>query len=233
MCQSPIGFDELMPKTLATATVDRLLRHAHVCQTTPQRREPMPDSPPRRPLAREVQAVVAVALGRSDLDASAVTAPGSAGCVWARPISPRLTPHPAAIHERSASTMRPARQSLQSAPIPARGAPSLRRRSSPPRRPAERRLGPAERKAPTPESRLAGRCFDEFPHSVRFARRNHIIVGPSMASRPHHRVDVIRRPAPVTPRVQISHGQFGLLSTGNLRDTHRNLAGHERLRPTG
>ena len=30
----PSGFDELMPKTLATATVDRLLHHAHVCQTT-------------------------------------------------------------------------------------------------------------------------------------------------------------------------------------------------------
>ena len=29
-----IGFDELMPKTLATATVDRLLHHAHVCQTS-------------------------------------------------------------------------------------------------------------------------------------------------------------------------------------------------------
>jgi DNA replication protein DnaC len=29
----PSGFDELMPKTLATATVDRLLHHAHVCQT--------------------------------------------------------------------------------------------------------------------------------------------------------------------------------------------------------
>ena len=27
------AFDELMPKTLATATVDRLLHHAHVCQT--------------------------------------------------------------------------------------------------------------------------------------------------------------------------------------------------------
>jgi IstB-like ATP binding protein len=26
--------DELMPKTLATATVDRLLHHAHVCQTS-------------------------------------------------------------------------------------------------------------------------------------------------------------------------------------------------------
>ena len=26
----PCGFDELMPKTLATATVDRLLHHAHV-----------------------------------------------------------------------------------------------------------------------------------------------------------------------------------------------------------
>ena len=31
---APAGFDELMPKTLATATVDRLLHHAHVCQTT-------------------------------------------------------------------------------------------------------------------------------------------------------------------------------------------------------
>jgi len=30
----PAGFDELMPKTLATATVDRLLHHAHICQTT-------------------------------------------------------------------------------------------------------------------------------------------------------------------------------------------------------
>ena len=29
----PAAFDEL-PKTLATATVDRLLHHAHVCQTT-------------------------------------------------------------------------------------------------------------------------------------------------------------------------------------------------------
>jgi DNA replication protein DnaC len=30
----PAAFDELMSKTLATATVDRLLHHAHVCQTT-------------------------------------------------------------------------------------------------------------------------------------------------------------------------------------------------------
>jgi DNA replication protein DnaC len=30
----PSGFDELMPKTLATATVDRLLCHAHLCQTS-------------------------------------------------------------------------------------------------------------------------------------------------------------------------------------------------------
>lgn len=30
----PAGFDELMPKTLATETVDRLLHHAHVCQTS-------------------------------------------------------------------------------------------------------------------------------------------------------------------------------------------------------
>jgi hypothetical protein len=29
----PAGFDELMPKTLATTTVDRLLHHAHVCVT--------------------------------------------------------------------------------------------------------------------------------------------------------------------------------------------------------
>jgi IstB-like ATP binding protein len=28
----PSGFDELMPKTLATATVDRLMHHAHVCR---------------------------------------------------------------------------------------------------------------------------------------------------------------------------------------------------------
>lgn len=30
----PSSFDQLMPKTLATATVDRLLHHAHVCRTT-------------------------------------------------------------------------------------------------------------------------------------------------------------------------------------------------------
>src|SRR6266700_4134751 len=30
----PAAFDELMPKTLATATVDRLLPHAHVCLTS-------------------------------------------------------------------------------------------------------------------------------------------------------------------------------------------------------
>jgi DNA replication protein DnaC len=30
----PAAFDELMPKTLATTTVDRLLHHAHVCQTS-------------------------------------------------------------------------------------------------------------------------------------------------------------------------------------------------------
>jgi len=30
----PSAFDELMPKTLSTAAVDRLLHHAHVCQTT-------------------------------------------------------------------------------------------------------------------------------------------------------------------------------------------------------
>ncbi len=29
----PSGFDELMPKTIATATVDRLLHHAHVLMT--------------------------------------------------------------------------------------------------------------------------------------------------------------------------------------------------------
>ena len=30
----PSGFDELMPRTLATATVDRMMHHAHLCQTT-------------------------------------------------------------------------------------------------------------------------------------------------------------------------------------------------------
>ena len=30
----PSGFDELMPKTLATATVDRAPHHAHLCQTS-------------------------------------------------------------------------------------------------------------------------------------------------------------------------------------------------------
>ena len=30
----PSGFDELMPKTIVTATVDRLMHHAHLCQTS-------------------------------------------------------------------------------------------------------------------------------------------------------------------------------------------------------
>ena len=30
----PAGFDELMPKTLATATVDQLMHHAHLCVTS-------------------------------------------------------------------------------------------------------------------------------------------------------------------------------------------------------
>jgi DNA replication protein DnaC len=30
----PSGFDEIMPKTIATATVDRLMHHAHLCQTS-------------------------------------------------------------------------------------------------------------------------------------------------------------------------------------------------------
>jgi DNA replication protein DnaC len=30
----PDGFDELIPNTLATATVDRLLHPAHICQTS-------------------------------------------------------------------------------------------------------------------------------------------------------------------------------------------------------
>ena len=30
----PAGFDELMPKTIANATVDRLMHHAHVVITT-------------------------------------------------------------------------------------------------------------------------------------------------------------------------------------------------------
>jgi len=29
----PSGFDELMPKTIATATVDRLMHHAHILIT--------------------------------------------------------------------------------------------------------------------------------------------------------------------------------------------------------
>ena len=32
----PSGFDEIMPKTLATSTVDRLLHHAHICVTEGQ-----------------------------------------------------------------------------------------------------------------------------------------------------------------------------------------------------
>ncbi|WP_281284038.1 ATP-binding protein [Nonomuraea deserti] len=30
----PSGFDTIMPKTMATATVDRLMRHAHMVETS-------------------------------------------------------------------------------------------------------------------------------------------------------------------------------------------------------
>lgn len=50
----PAGFDELMPKTIANATVDRLLHHAHLVATTgdsnsphPSHRRPRRQTPPR------------------------------------------------------------------------------------------------------------------------------------------------------------------------------------------
>jgi DNA replication protein DnaC len=43
----PAGFDELMPKTLATATVDRLLHHAHVSSPAAT-----PTASPKPPPAR-------------------------------------------------------------------------------------------------------------------------------------------------------------------------------------
>lgn len=44
----PAGFDELMPKTLAAATVDRLLHHPTSCSPT----APTPTDSPKRPPAR-------------------------------------------------------------------------------------------------------------------------------------------------------------------------------------
>ena len=44
----PSGFDELMPKSLATATVDRLLHHAHVLITDGQTATGSPKRPPAR-----------------------------------------------------------------------------------------------------------------------------------------------------------------------------------------
>ena len=44
----PSGFDELMPKTIATATVDRLLHHAHILRPTAQ----TATASRKRPLAR-------------------------------------------------------------------------------------------------------------------------------------------------------------------------------------
>ena len=44
----PAGFDELMPKTLATATVDRLLHHAHVLITDGTDSYRLPKRPPAR-----------------------------------------------------------------------------------------------------------------------------------------------------------------------------------------
>ena len=38
----PAGFDELMPKTIANATVDRLLHHAHVVMTAGEQHPPHP-----------------------------------------------------------------------------------------------------------------------------------------------------------------------------------------------
>jgi len=47
----PSGFDEIMPKTLATATVDRLLHHAHIVVVggrtgAPVQPRPQPAGPP-------------------------------------------------------------------------------------------------------------------------------------------------------------------------------------------
>nr|WP_283251052.1 ATP-binding protein [Rhabdothermincola salaria] len=44
----PAGFDELMPKTIANATVDRLFHHAHVVMTTGDSRSASPMPPPAR-----------------------------------------------------------------------------------------------------------------------------------------------------------------------------------------
>ena len=44
----PSGFDEIMPKTLATATVDRLLHHAHVTVTQGDSASGSPRPPPER-----------------------------------------------------------------------------------------------------------------------------------------------------------------------------------------
>ena len=44
----PSGFDELMPKTLAAATVDRLLHHAHVLVTDGQTATASPKRPPAK-----------------------------------------------------------------------------------------------------------------------------------------------------------------------------------------
>jgi DNA replication protein DnaC len=50
----PAGFDELMPKTIANATVDRLLHHAHVVVTTgdSSRRTQAPRGKGVRPLTK-------------------------------------------------------------------------------------------------------------------------------------------------------------------------------------
>ena len=44
----PAGFDELIPKTLAAATVDRLLHHAHVLVTDGTTATDSPKQPPAR-----------------------------------------------------------------------------------------------------------------------------------------------------------------------------------------
>ena len=66
----PAAFDELMPKTLATATVHRLLHHAHVCQTTGER-APQPST--RRSRGEPLELNTPASGGQHRADPMAIT----------------------------------------------------------------------------------------------------------------------------------------------------------------
>ena len=109
----PSGFDSIMPKTLATATVDRLLHHAHLVATkgdshrlaqalagkgvTPL--DPTPHATQTRPSVGQRRRIGALRCG-----------PTRRSCGGIVPGLPNLWPQPTAIRDRQANATGPQTQ---------------------------------------------------------------------------------------------------------------------------